>query len=616
MAQVNQQHKTTKRELAPGMGAIPVKNKGVVFRVWAPHAEKVSVVGEFNDWNVEKNPLKKEGHGYWAILIPKLKIGTQYKYALHTTYGIGLRNDPYARKMTNSNGNSVLCVTNFKWKHPDFKIDAFNKLVIYEVHIGTFNRTEKNQEKPGTFKSAEKKLPYLKALGINAIELMPIAEFGGGISWGYNPAALFAIETDYGTPEDFAAFVDAAHGYGIGVILDVVYNHFGPSDTDLWQFDEWQENDKGGIYFYNDWRSETPWGATRPDYGRPEVRQYIRDNALMWLEDYKCDGLRWDATSYIRYVNGGTGYHPEEIIEAKQMIQEINREIHEKFPGKLLIAEDLKADFKVTTTGYDGLGFDAQWDSKFVHPIKEVLVTTDDASRNMQQVVNAVLFKYNNDVFERVIYTESHDEVANGKARIPEEIQPGEADSEFAKKRSILGAVLVLTAPGIPMIFQGQEFLEDAYFKDTDGLDWERFSEFIGITKLYRDLIKLRVSTTADHLKGLQGQTTHFLHFNQNNKIVAYSRVWDGLENHPVIVVLNFSNTTFNAYEIGLPVIGNWETVFNSSWEGYDKEDFNTIQDAVKVSENTPFENQQHKLTFSIAGYSAIILSKPMEAFA
>lgn len=607
MAQVKQ-NKT--KVLATGMGAIPVDNKGVTFRVWAPNAEKVSVVGDFNDWNVKKHPLKKEDNGYWATYITKLTTGADYKYALHTPYGTVLRNDPYARKMTNSDGNSVVCEMNFKWKYPDFKMDDFNKLVIYELHIGTFNREEKNQDKPGTFKSAANKLSYLKALGINAIEIMPVAEFAGAISWGYNPAAPFAIETDYGTPEDFAAFVDAAHGLGIAVIIDVVYNHFGPSDIDLWQFDEWQENDKGGIYFYNDHRSETPWGDTRPDYGRPEVRRYIRDNAIMWLEDYNCDGLRWDATSYIRYVDGGTGYHSEEITEAKQMIQEINREIHEKFPGKILIAEDLKADHKVTTKGYDGLEFDTQWDSEFVHPVKEVLVHTEDTSRNMQQVVNAVLFKYNDDVFQRVIYTESHDEVANGKARIPEEIQPGNADGEFAKKRSILGTVLVMTSPGIPMLFQGQEFLENEYFKDTDGLDWTRFSEFKGITKLYRDLIKLRVSTTADHVKGLQGQHIHFLHFNQQNKVVAFSRIWDGLEETPVIVILNFSNITFDRYEIGIPVIGNWKILFNSSWEGYDKEDFNTVHTEVKVSENVPYDNQEHTLLFSIGGYSALILSK------
>jgi 1,4-alpha-glucan branching enzyme len=136
------------------------------------------------------------------------------------------------------------------------------------------------------------------------IEIMPAMEFAGGFSWGYNPANLFAIESDYGGPKAFKEFINAAHDSGIAVILDVVYNHFGPSDLDIWQFDGWGEEGKGGIYFYNDWRAETPWGDGRPDYGREEVRQYVRDNVLMWLHDCRVDGVRWDMTAYIRNVYG------------------------------------------------------------------------------------------------------------------------------------------------------------------------------------------------------------------------------------------------------------------------------------------------------------------------
>ena len=251
--------KSSKNKKAPeaGMGAIPKGKKGTTFRVWAPHAERVSVVGGFNDWNEKKNKLELEENGYWAAYLPNAGLGTEYKFAIHTTNGTFLRNDPFARQMTNSNGNSVVAKREFKWEHSDFKIADMNKAVCYEMHIGTFNRNE-DDESVGTFKTAQNRLPYLKALGINVVELMPVAEFAGGISWGYNPAAPFAIESDYGTPEDFAKFVDAAHGLGIAVIMDVVYNHFGPSDMDIWQFDGWSENDKGGIYFYNDYRSNTP----------------------------------------------------------------------------------------------------------------------------------------------------------------------------------------------------------------------------------------------------------------------------------------------------------------------------------------------------------------------
>lgn len=597
--------------LLDGMGAIPSQSKGTTFRVWAPNVENVAVVGEFNNWDESKDRMNSENNGYWSLHIPSAKIGAEYKFSLQSNGNNMLKNDPYARQMTHSSGNSVIAKRAFDWNNDNFKVPSLNQLVIYEMHIGTFHpKTNSEEQGMGTFISAIEKLPYLKKLGINAIEIMPIAEFAGGISWGYNPSAPFAIETDYGSPEDFASFVDAAHKYGMAVIMDVVYNHFGSTESDLWQFDGWGENENGGIYFYNDYRAETPWGHTRPDFGRAEVRQYIRDNALMWLEDYRCDGLRWDATSYLRFVEGGTGYERNEILEAKKMIQDINGEIRTKYPGKILIAEDLNADTIVTQDSiYGGLNFHAQWDSHFVHKVRNILIIGEDNHRNLQEVVNALTFKYNEDVFERIIYTESHDEVANGNSRVPEEIQPGEANGEFAKKRSILGATLIFTSPGIPMLFQGQEFLEDGYFDDNQGLDWEKASHFEGIGKLYQDLIKRRLSQD-DHLQGLQGQGLEIIHFNQENKMLAFLRTHDLYPENPVLVILNFSNRRFNEYEIGVPMGTNWETNFNSSFSGYDENDFNTEITALKVLENCNYDNQAHTLTFSIAEYAALIITR------
>jgi 1,4-alpha-glucan branching enzyme len=175
-----------------------------------------------------------------------------------------------------------------------------DELVIYELHVGTLN--VKTEGQTGTFDSAMEKLPYLRDLGINAVELMPVAEFPGDFSWGYNPAHPFAVESGYGGADGLKRFVKAAHQHGIAVIIDVVYNHLGPSDLALWQFDGWSENGKGGIYFYNDHRAQAPWGETHPDYGRGEMRRYLRDNALMWLDEYRTDGLRWDMIIYIKNI--------------------------------------------------------------------------------------------------------------------------------------------------------------------------------------------------------------------------------------------------------------------------------------------------------------------------
>ena len=219
----------------PAMGAIP-DEKGMTFRVWAPHAEKVIVTGSFNSWSTTSISMAKEKNGCWSITVSEAKIGDEYKYLVQGPKGLLSRIDPYARKVTCSNGNGVIYGPNdFDWGDDNFRMAMGNELIIYEMHIGTFNAKEK--ERPGAFESAIEKIPYLKDLGINAVEVMPIMEFSGDFSWGYNPAHPFAIKSIYGGPDGFKHFVKAAHTHGIAVIVDVVYNHFGPSDLDLWQFD-------------------------------------------------------------------------------------------------------------------------------------------------------------------------------------------------------------------------------------------------------------------------------------------------------------------------------------------------------------------------------------------
>ena len=585
-----------------GMGAI-VENGNVTFRVWAPHANKVFVAGDFNSWKEDDLELTIEEAGYWAGTTSQAKEGDQYKYVIWNSEMKFLRNDPYALEVTNSNGNSIIRNLEFDWEEDKFELPDWNSLVIYELHVGTFNRKQADQV--GTFHDVIEKLVYLQELGINCIELLPAAEFSGGISWGYNPAHPFAIEQDYGGPDGLFALVKEAHKYGIGVIMDVVYNHFGPSDVDLWQFDGWSENDKGGIYFYNDHRSDTPWGDTRPDYGRPEVRQYLRDNALMWIEKYHCDGLRMDATSYIRYEAGGLGMDTE-IIEGLILMRDINSEIRNKFPKVLTIAEDLKGHDLMTNKIEDGgIGYGAQWDLHFVHPVREALINPDDEARSLETIAHALIYRYGNDAFSRIIYTESHDEVANGKARVPEEINPGNAESAFAKKRAILGLVLVMTAPGIPMIFQGQEFLEDEFFKDDEALDWEKYEKMNGIYQLSSDLITLRTGKLGG-TEGLRGQETEILHLNQETKILAYKRINPGDDQQPVLVVLNFSNQDYEDYGIGIEQALDWKLRFNSSWKGYD-DDFSEMEVNGMDTEEKMTDDKNWTGAINIPAYGAQI---------
>ncbi|MDY7020000.1 MAG: alpha-amylase family glycosyl hydrolase, partial [Cyanobacteriota bacterium] len=438
-----------------------------------------------------------------------------------------------------------------------------------------------------------------------AIEIMPSAEFAADFSWGYNPADIFAVETAYGGSQALKEFVNEAHQNGIMVILDVVYNHFGPSDLDLWQFDGWSENDKGGIYFYNDRRSETAWGETRPDYGRPEVRQFLRDNALMWLTEYHLDGLRWDSTLNVRSMEeDGT-----EIPDGWSLMQWINEEINSRFPKKITIAEDLRDNHWITKDiGAGGAGFDAQWDHLFIHPIRNAIIPPDDASRDLYAVRDAIANQYNFDVFERVIYTESHDEVANGQARVPEEIWVGNADSWFSRKRSTLGGVLVFTSPGIPMMFQGQEILEDRWFQDTDPLDMTRRKKFAGIFSLYKDLIGLRRNLDGK-TRGLIAQNINVYHINNNDKLLAFHRWESGGAGDDVIIIVNLADRSYESYNLGLPKAGIWKVRFNSDSQNY-SDDFGNFGG----HDLTAVEGEKDGLGFNgniaIGPYSALILSQ------
>jgi 1,4-alpha-glucan branching enzyme len=480
-------------------------------------------------------------------------------------------------------------------------------MAIYEMHIGTFGRSA--EPGPSDLEDAVEKLAHLKELGVNAVEIMPLSEFPGGYSWGYNPSHIFGVESDYGTPRRFRDFVRRAHELGLAVIVDVVYNHLGPGDLDLWQFDGWSENDKGGIYFYNDERAHTPWGDTRPDYGRPEVREYLRDNALMWIREYGVDGLRWDATAFIRNTHGHNDDPAGDLPDGWSLMQWINQDVRNAKPAAFAIAEDLQDNAFLTKPVDDGgAGFNAQWDARFVHAVRGVITASDDNARNMDAAADAVTHRFDADAFQRVIYTESHDEVANGKARVPEEIAPDNAATWDAKKRSTLGAALVFTAPGIPMIFQGQEFLEDDWFHDRDPIDWSKKKRFAGILRLYQDLIRLRLNR-AGHTRGLCGQNVQIYHVNHENKVIAFHR-WDrGGAGDSVIVAANFAGQALKDYQIGLPAGGAWSVRFNSDSENYDAE-FGNVGQRQVAGKAQRRDGLPATGKIDLAPYTAMILSQ------
>jgi 1,4-alpha-glucan branching enzyme len=229
----------------------------------------------------------------------------------------------------------------------------------------------------------------------------------------------------------------------------------------------------------------------------------------------------------------------------------------------------------------------------------------DDQHRNLQLIVESLFFSFNNDVFQRVIFTESHDEVANGSSRFPEEIDPGNANGKFAKRKSTLGAITLFTAPGIPMIFQGQEFISQGFFSDSESLDWGKQEENQGILQLYRDLIRMR-SGRDESLIGLTGHIIKTLHFNQENLVLAFSRVHLDFQDRPVLVILNFSDHEYFGYRVGIPFQAELDIKFNSGWKGYD-EDFSDTY-LIGVSVDGPYEGQDHSMKIDLPAFGGVIL--------
>ena len=586
----------------PGMGTILFPG-GVAFRVWAPFASSVSAAGTFNQWSPTANPFASEGNGYWSVEVPGAGIGDEYQFVIRRGAQPPLwHKNPYASEVVNSSGNAVIHDPSFDWTGDNFVMPPWNELVIYEMHVGTFNDAPGSG--PGTFDEILPKLTYLRDLGINAIEIMPVLEFPMDYSWGYNPAQPFAVDSALGGPQGLYRFVKEAHAHGIAVFLDVVYNHFGPGDLDLWRFDGWSDGDhNGGIYFYDNSRAHTDWGDTRPDYGRPEVRQFIRDNALFWLHKYRLDGLRFDSVSNIHGVDG------RNLPDGWNLLQWIHNEIRASQPWKITVAEDLQNNEWITKdTGGGGAGFGSQWDAGFVHPIRAAIIGGDDAARDMWAVSSALYHCYDGDAVKRVIYTESHDEVANGHARVPEEIWPGNAGSWFSRKRSTLGAALVLTAPGIPMIFQGQEFLEDKYFRDTVPLDWSKLNTYSGIHTLYRDLIRLR-RNWFNQTRGLRGQNLNVHHVNNTDKVIAFHRWGNGGPGDDVVIVANFANRGYDSYSLGFPRAGWWRVRFNSDWQGYSA-DFGNHLGYDTLAGDNPADGMPYQANVGFGPYSVLILSQ------
>jgi 1,4-alpha-glucan branching enzyme len=604
-----------------GWGSIPYSG-GCTFRVWAPNASKVTVAGDFNSWSTTTNPLVHDpvytqGTSWvWSVDVPGAMTNQQYKYYLNGSF---YRQDPRARNVVSVSGNCIIYnTTNFNWAGDNFTAPGLSNTVIYEMCIGSFNDPYAPSS-PGTFYTATNTLPYLQQLGITAVEVMPINQFGCCYSWGYNPADIFAVDNDaYGGPDAFKTFVKTAHQLGLAVLLDTCQNHYGGTDTEtygdliygLWRFDgtgtSQSGTNYGGIYFYgppNCLGFAQTWGP-RPNYNTPQVYQFIVDNISMWLNEYHVDGFRWDSPGEI--VNDWPCSDNDNWTYGSMLVTNCAYMVHTAPGHKINIGED-QNEFTGT------YGFDATWDDNtFFDNVQPALISGSDATR--AQDVGSISYAVNINTdggglggWGSVVFMEDHDQCGgafSGANRLPVDIDSSDPTGYYARKRDMLGSAITLTTAGLPMLLQGEEFLTTNNFGANIALNWSLTNTYSGIVSYYTDLISLRRNLTG-LTSGLQGLNTQTIwtDTHTNTPMIAYRRYNTGSVGDDVIVICNLANTNLPAYTIsGFPHNGTWYTQLNSDWTTFCSDYGNYGSTSVTVSGGTG--------TFAIAPYSVLILSQ------
>ncbi len=579
--------------LANGLGA-NVGASGVTFRVWAPHATAARVTGDFTTTPIAMTPI---AGGVFETSSALAHAGSNYVFSLDTAAGTVARIDPYCR-LLNGSSCTVVDPTSYAWHTPTFTRPSRTQSVVYEMHIGSFSVPASAPY--GTFASATAGLPALADLGVNVVELMPIQHFGSKPNtWGYNPQLYFAPRPELGSPEDLRAFVDAAHGLGIAVWMDTVINHCdGWSLAPLRCFDGNCPDGAAGIYFFGPGNyATTPWGP-RPDYTEPEVSAMLLASANTWMDEFHGDGFRWDSVSNIRALDG-SGTTPG----GQALLTSVNDQIHAK--GGFSVAEDLKGYAAITeSTKSGGFGFDAQWDG-FGYTIDNQLTPPADSSRDMTQIASALTSNYAGDAYARLLFTEDHDTVGNGGARLPSKIDPANPTSWAARKRSIEGAVMLLSSPGVPMLFQGQEALATGTFLNPPAPLGAPTAQGLQILALYKDMIHLRRNLDGG-AGGLGDANIEVFHRNDTAKVVAYRRY--GASGEDVVVIVNMMNKAYTEYDIGVADAGPWRVRLNTDNLAY-SDDFVAGQTGSISARLATKDGKPYTLPLILGAYSAMVLS-------
>ena len=553
-------HRGEYRQAYEYFGAHPTRTS-TVFRIWAPSAKSVAVVGDFNDWTAREEDYchKITNEGIWEVEIKKIKKGNLYKYLIETSWGEKiLKSDPYAfyselRPQTASiiNGNPKFRWSDKKWLN-NREIGYAKPINIYEVHLGSWKKKE-----DGTYYNykeiAELLVEYMLEMNYTHIEIMPITEYPFDGSWGYQGTGYYSVTSRYGTPEDFMYFVNYFHKNNLGVILDWVPGHFCKDSHGLYRFDG------SACYEYEDPSlGENEWGSANFNVSRNEVRSFLLSNLYFWIKEFHIDGIRMDAISNMLYYRDGLSENKRSV----EFLQYLNQSLHEEYPDIMLIAEDSSAWPLVTKYQADGgLGFDFKWNMGWMNDTLKYM-EQDPFFRKSHH--GKLTFSFMYAFSENFILPLSHDEIVHGKNSILNKM-PGYYEDKLAHVKNLYS--YQMAHPGKKLNFMGNEFVQGLEWRYYEQLEWQLLKDNKGsqdIQKYVKALNKLYLEEEALWHDGQDG-FEWIEHENINENMLIFLRKTPNMEDF-IIAVFNFSGKDHEKYPLGVPLEdGEYEAILDSN---------------------------------------------------
>jgi len=594
---------------------------GVHFAAWAPNAQRVSVVGDFNRWDGRVHPMRRlVPSGVWELFVPNLPVGTCYKYEVRTAEGHLLEKaDPYAQyfEVPPKSASIIWEDSEYAWRDHGWMDNRMSfgtwherPMSIYEVHLGSWRRVPEEGDRYLTYRELARDLiPYVREMGYTHIELMPVMEHPYSGSWGYQVIGFFAPTSRFGSPDDFRYFIDECHRNGLGVILDWVPGHFPKDQHGLARFDG------TALYEHEDPRQgeHRDWGTLIFNYGRTEVRSFLLSSALYWLQEFHIDGLRVDAVASMLYLdysrNAGewipNQYGGRENLEAVDFLQRLNTVTHGRMPGTITVAEESTAWPAVSRPTYvGGLGFTFKWNMGWMHDMLEY-VRQDPVHRRWHhnQITFSMLYSFT----ENFVLPFSHDEVVHGKRAMLDKM-PGDLWQKHSTLRALYG--YMFGHPGKKLMFMGSEFGQWREWDHDSSLDWHLLDQPLhrGLQRWVKDLNALYQRELSLHEVDFEGQGFSWIDCQDNeNSVISMIRRARDLHDFTVMVV-NFTPIPRPDYRVGVPEGGWYRELLNSDAELYGGSNMGNAGGI--LSELVPAHGHDQSLSLTVPPLGFVLLKK------